>query len=452
MQIIDNTFQCMKLIPYTLFDLWDTKRYASQGFSSLFEIVNLGSYIKEESKKFKLFLEEDKEFGILGVSNKVGVFDAYVQKGKDINQPYKKMDVGWLAYNPYRINVGSIGIKKVEHKNDYISPAYVVFSCNEKLLPEFLFLLFKTETFNRIINESTTGSVRQNLTIDILRTLKIPLPEINQQHSLVQDYFSKIHASRVLEGEANSLEQEIDNYLYEALEINPSINKSEAGNLSLVNFEEVERWSVDFLVNNKYSSSITKGKYPSIKLKNFIKGYQYGLSEKASKENIGIPMLRMNNILNAELSINDLKYLAEDQSLKNYILDKGDLLFNRTNSKELVGKTAVFDLDGKYTFASYLIRVRVNPEIANVFYVNYLFNSSILQFQKDLVSRQITGQANINAQEMQDFLFPLPPLLEQNKIVVEIQNRIDQVKQLRKKAQSLTSSASKDFEQGIFSS
>lgn len=450
MQVIDNTFQCMKLIPYTLFDLWDTKRYTSQGFSSEFEIVNLGSCIKEENKKYKLFLDEEKEFGILGVSNKVGIFDAYVQKGKDINQPYKKMEVGWLAYNPYRINVGSIGIKKVEHKNDYISPAYVVFSCNEKLLPEFLFLLFKTDIFNRIINESTTGSVRQNLTIDILRTLKIPLPEINQQHSLVQDYFSKIHTSRDLEEEANSLEQKIDDYLYEALEINPSINKSEAGNLSLVNFEEVERWSVDFLVNNKYSASITKGKYPSIKLKNLIIGYQYGLSEKASKENIGIPMLRMNNILNAELSINDLKYLAEDQSLKNYILDKGDLLFNRTNSKELVGKTAVFDLDGKYTFASYLIRVRINLEIANVFYVNYLFNSSILQFQKDLVSRQITGQANINAQEMQDFLFPLPPLCEQNKIVDEINKRVNQIKKLRKNVEYLTYSASKDFEKSVF--
>lgn len=451
MQAIDNKFECIKFIPYTLFDLWDTKRYTSQGFSSAFEIVNLGICIKEESKKYKLFLEEEKEFGILGVSNKVGIFDAYVQKGKDINQPYKKMDIGWLAYNPYRINVGSIGIKKAEHKNDYISPAYVVFSCNEKLLPEFLFLLFKTDTFNRIINQSTTGSVRQNLTIDILKTLKIPLPEINQQLSLVQDYFSKIHASSVLEEEANSLEREIDNYLYEALEINPSINKNEAVNLSFVNFEEVERWSVDFLINNKYSVSMTKGRYPSIKLKNFMKGYQYGLSDKASKENIGIPMLRMNNIFNSELLINDLKYIPDDPSLGNYILDKGDLLFNRTNSKELVGKTAVFDLDGKYTFASYLIRVRINPEIANVFYVNYLFNSSILKFQKDLVSRQITGQANINAQEMQDFLFPLPPLCEQNRIVGVINNRVDQIKKLREKAEYLTYSASEDFEKSVFS-
>lgn len=452
MQVVDNTFQCIKLIPYTLFDLWDTKRYTSQDFFSDFKIVNLGNCIKEESKKYKLFLDEEKEFGILGVSNKVGIFDAYIQKGKDINQPYKKMDVGWLAYNPYRINVGSIGIKKNEHKNDYISPAYVVFSCNEKLLPEFLFLLFKTDTFNKIINESTTGSVRQNLTIDILKTLKIPLPEIKEQKRLINDYFYKIQKSNVLEEEANSLEKGIDKYLHEVLEINTSKNKSETGSLSLVNFEEVERWSVDFLVNNKYSSFITKGKYPSIKLKNFIKGYQYGLSEKASKENIGIPMLRMNNILNSELLINDLKYISEGLGLKNYILDKGDLLFNRTNSKELVGKTAVFDLEGKYTFASYLIRVKVNQEIANVFYVNYLFNSSILQFQKDLVSRQITGQANINAQEMQNFLFPLPPLLEQNKIVVEIHNRIDRIKQLRAKAQNLTSSASKDFEQGVFSS
>ena len=93
MQSIDNTYQCIKLIPYTLFDLWDTKRYTSQGFSSDFEIVNLGSCIKEESRKYKLFLDEEKEFGILGVSNRVGIFDAYVQKGKDIKLSLKSKHV-----------------------------------------------------------------------------------------------------------------------------------------------------------------------------------------------------------------------------------------------------------------------------------------------------------------------------------------------------------------------
>jgi len=148
MQAARNTY--LKFVDLINFDLWDTKRYTSKKVISTFEVVTLGSCIKEENKKYKLFEREDEDFGILGVNNKDGIFDAYTQKGKEINQAYKKMEIGWLAYNPYRINVGSIGIKKEENKNDYISPAYVVFSCIEKLLPEFLFLLFKTVTFNKV--------------------------------------------------------------------------------------------------------------------------------------------------------------------------------------------------------------------------------------------------------------------------------------------------------------
>ena len=143
-----STNHFLKFVLFSKFDLWDTKRYTSKSVNSDFEVIKLSSCINEESKKYKLFLEEEKDFGILGVNNKTGIFDAYVQKGKDINQPYKKMEIGWIAYNPYRINVGSIGIRLEEHINEYISPAYVVFSCKENLLPEYLFLVFKTDIFN----------------------------------------------------------------------------------------------------------------------------------------------------------------------------------------------------------------------------------------------------------------------------------------------------------------
>ena len=150
-------------------------------------------------------------------------------------------------------------------------------------------------------------------------------------------------------------------------------------------------------------------------------------------------MLRMNNINNSNLIIDDLKYLKP-----------GDLLFNRTNSKELVGKTAVFDANGEYTFASYLIRVVIDREKANVHYINYLFNSSLLKYQKDMISRQITGQANINAQEMQDFLFPIPPLNIQNEISETIANKKNEIKKLIKSAEENRKLAIEEFELEIF--
>ena len=127
-----------------------------------------------------------------------------------------------------------------------------------------------------------------------------------------------------------------------------------------------------------------------------------------------------------------------------------NLLFNRTNSKELVGKTAIFREKEEYTFASYLIRVKVNMEEVNIDYINYLFNSEIIQFQKDLVSRQTLGQANINAQELQMFLFPVPALEIQNKIANEITKRKEQIKKLKNEALKNRELGMKEFEREIF--
>ncbi|MGI5070687.1 restriction endonuclease subunit S [Treponema pectinovorum] len=159
----------------------------------------------------------------------------------------------------------------------------------------------------------------------------------------------------------------------------------------------------------------------------------------------------MNNIQKSELNISDLKYLAlNEKELNTYKLNKGDFLFNRTNSKELVGKTAIFELDGDYVFASYLIRVNLDKTKVNTYYVNYLFRSIIIRDQIDLISRQILGQANVNVDEMKDFLFPLPPLPIQEEIVTHINSIKENIKSLRKQAAELREKAKQDFENAVF--
>ncbi|HEV8081547.1 MAG TPA: restriction endonuclease subunit S [Chitinophagaceae bacterium] len=258
MELTANTY--LKFIPYLQFDLWDTKRYTSKSISSIYDVVDLSICIKEENKKYKLFEEEDKDFGILGVNNKEGIFDAYLQKGKDINQAYKKMEIGWLAYNPYRINVGSIGVRLSEHTNEYISPAYVVFSCNSNIMPEFLFLLFKTEIFNKVINESTTGSVRQNLTIDILKKLKIPLPPIKEQNILVTNYHKKLAAAENLSKQSNDLESEIEKYFLEQLGLKPFSLKEKITTLQTTDYASLDRWDF-FSTDTRIAIELKKSKF-----------------------------------------------------------------------------------------------------------------------------------------------------------------------------------------------
>lgn len=445
-----QTIQQIKFVSFRDILLWDVKRYSSERIKSNYPIVKLGLHIQEQSQKIKLFDFPEKEFGILGVNNKIGIFDAYKENGANINQAYKKMERDWLAYNPYRINVGSIGMRSEEHQHEYISPAYVVFSCKETLLPDFLYKLFKTERFNKIINDSTTGSVRQNLTFDILKTLDIALPPIDVQKKLLDAYYRK--AVKALEQDIKAKEKElkINEFLLSTLGINLEKSERKKG-ITFTKFSFIDRWAADYLFNLNSFKGITEGKYRVHKVRNFLLSYQYGLSSKATDEPIGIPMLRMNNINNSDLDVDDLKYIQIESGQKEkVVLDKGDLLFNRTNSKELVGKTAVFELDEEFTFASYLIRLKLDTTKANVHFINYLFNSSIGRTQIDMISRQVLGQANVNAQELQEFIFPLPGIKTQEKIVSKVSEIKNEVNSLKLKASLNRQEAIKALEQHIF--
>lgn len=448
----DTTLNWIKFLPFRDIMLWDVKRYASEKIKSDYPIVKLGLHIQEQSQKVKLFDFPDEEFGILGVNNKIGIFDAYKEKGANINQAYKRMEKGWLAYNPYRVNIGSIGMRTEKHEHEYISPAYVVFSCKEALLPDFLFKLFITERFNKIINDSTTGSVRQNLTIDVLKTLDIALPPISIQQKLLDEYYLKSKEAIEQDKKAFEKEKEINSYLLEKLGVNIEKTIKKKG-ITFTKFSLIDRWAADYLFNLSSFKGISEAKYPAIKVRNLILSYQYGLSSKATEEPIGVPMLRMNNIINSELDFDDLKYitLEKEQKEKN-LLDKGDLLFNRTNSKELVGKTAVFDLDDQYTFASYLIRLKMDTEKVNVHFINFLFNSPIGRIQIDMISRQVLGQANVNAQELQDFIFPVPNIEIQNQIVKDVFKIKELANSLKQKAELNRKEAIREFEQAIFKS
>lgn len=99
------------------------------------------------------------------------------------------------------------------------------------------------------------------------------------------------------------------------------------------------------------------------------------------------------------------------------VVKKGDFLINRTNSKELVGKSAIFNLDGDYTYASYLIRYRFDTSLVLPEYVNILFMLPLVRKQIDAVSRQTAGQCNINSDEIGAIRIPVPSIPIQQEII-----------------------------------
>lgn len=145
---------------------------------------------------------------------------------------------------------------------------------------------------------------------------------------------------------------------------------------------------------------------------------QYGISALANTVQKGIPIIRMNNLKEEQWNFSDIKHIeiSKNELDKYQVLD-GDLLFNRTNSKELVGKCGVFRERGDWVFASYLIRVRVNRNLLLPDYAAFFLSSTIGRLQIDCLSRQIIGMTNINAEEIKLIKIPIPPLETQTEIV-----------------------------------
>lgn len=176
-------------------------------------------------------------------------------------------------------------------------------------------------------------------------------------------------------------------------------------------------------------------------LKNYIAEMNYGTSEKTNDDKNGIPVLRMGDIQNGKLNFDNLKFLDTIKDGK-LILKKGDLLFNRTNSSELVGKSAVFKADRKCSFASYIIKVRFDDTL-NSDYVCFYINSPYgRQWARSQLTQQV-GQANINGKKLQELQIPLPSLAEQERIVAEIETRFERADAMELAVQNALDTAEK---------
>ncbi|HEO1831609.1 TPA: restriction endonuclease subunit S [Acinetobacter baumannii] len=150
-----------------------------------------------------------------------------------------------------------------------------------------------------------------------------------------------------------------------------------------------------------------------------LESVKYGSSDKATLEG-EIPILRMNNLTySGEMDLTDLKYITKVQADEKYLVKEGDILFNRTNSKELVGKTAVYVGPEPMAYAGYLVRARTKANYAPE-YISAFLNSPWGKEKLQSMCKSIVGMANINAKEFQSIVLPIPPENEQ----IQFKNKV----------------------------
>lgn len=260
-----------------------------------------------------------------------------------------------------------------------------------KVSSEFIFWLLKGK--NAELNNQGTGSTFKAISKKVLEETKVPNIPLEKQYEI-----------------SNRLEK-----IYSIIQFR-QIQLTKLDELIKARFVEMFG---DPIINSKGWKIVTVG--------DVVTDVRYGTS-KPAVEGGKYPYLRMNNLtIDGHLDLTNLKYIdIPDDEIEKCVVRKGDILFNRTNSVELVGKTAVFDLSEEMIIAGYIIRVRLKdvllPEVFGQF-----MNLEVMKKTLRGMAKGAVNQANINAQELQSINIYLPDISLQKEFV-KIKEQVDKSK------------------------
>jgi len=307
-----------------------------------------------------------------------------------------------------------------------------------------------------VVNQTSylmTGNTLPRLQTEDIKKLLIPIPPIETQEKIIAKIKQAYKIKKSKETEAKQLLDSINDYVLSELGIKLPELKDQ---MTFVVYADEIEGRIDPLY---YSSDVfqllrkLKFEIKTIgEIAIYIKtGFPAGASLQSHNEQ-GIIQIRPtnineNNLLVFEKNVYIKPEIAEKK--KSELLKKGEVLFNNTNSQELVGKTAYFDLDGDYFCSNHITRIKVNKDIILPEYLCILLN----QYQRNKVFYKLctnwNNQSGINIELLKTIKIPLPPLEIQNKIAEEVKRRMQKAEQLQKEAKEVLGKAKQEVEKMI---
>jgi type I restriction enzyme S subunit len=297
-----------------------------------------------------------------------------------------------------------------------------------------IFQAFKDE----IVRNTKSGTSKESIGLTVFGKYELPYFGIEKQVDTREKFIKAQNSSKSLESEL-SKQLELVNNLRKAFILDAvkgklvpqsTIDESASELLQKIKAEKNQLVKEKKIKKQKTFKKISVDEIPFeipnswvwIRLGEIVFNQDYGTSTRATSSG-DVPILRMGNITtNGELSYSNLKYISKNnKDLPKLYLEQGDLVFNRTNSYELVGKCAVFNNTSPFTLASYLIRVRFNNRTSPSFFANYINSSICRETQIEPHIVQQTGQANYNGTKLSNIICPLPPFSEQERISAKLE-------------------------------
>lgn len=262
----------------------------------------------------------------------------------------------------------------------------------EKVLNEYrnYYIALKNED---ILNLAY-GGAQPNISPKVIEFISIPLPPIKEQQRIVnriESLFAKLdRAKELIENTLAQFEQNKMAILHKAFIGELTAKWRKENNIDLSSWQEK---TIDELCTS----------------------LKYGTSKKSKPEG-SVVVLRMGNLQNGEIDWSNLMYTDDKDDIEKYLLKKGDVLFNRTNSPELVGKTSIYRGEYPAIYAGYLIKLDYGKDIIGE-YLNYMMNSTKAKHYCYTVKTDGVSQSNINAKKIGAFEIPVPTIEEQQEIV-----------------------------------
>ena len=360
--------------------------------------VRLGDYIQEYSVKNK----DDENISVYSVTNTKGFCKDYFGKevaSKD-KTTYKIVPYGYFAYNPSRINVGSVDWQRKE-KKVIVSPLYNVFSVSPNLERQYLYYYLKSDFVLQRIKAVATGSVRDNLKLSMLYEFPIELPKLENQRKIVK-ILDKV--SDVIEKKEQELEQ---------LE---TLVKSRFVELFGDPIKNPKGWEV-------------------VKLSECLERIDNGKSftcDSNAREGVFPAILKLSAATYGDYRPYENKALLDEkQFVESVEVHRGDLLFTRKNTPDLVGMAAyVFETPEKLMMPDLIFRLVTNERMTPTFLWQLINNREFRPAIQGISGGSAKSMSNISKERLKNIEVICPPISEQ-----KLEGVLEQVDKSKSKIQ-----------------
>lgn len=448
MQAIENSF--LKYIDLLQLEHWSVQGLldAKFSYSNKYSLARIGDFLIKNRNIVDI--EDDKFYNRVTVRiNNNGVVLRDTEKGINIGTKKQYLvKAGQFIISKIDARNGAFGVIPQELDGAIVTNDFPLFDVNErKINAQFLLLITTTQQFIKFAQSCSSGTTnRQRMDIDLFLNQKIPLPSIEQQNGIVENYNKKIKEAQDLKQQANDLENEIERYLVEELGIVINKGIELKSGLQVINYDTVEKWSLDDIFKK---NTISSNKYNLVKLNNICSLITDGTHQTPTYFKEGVFFLSARNVTKEIIDWDNIKYVskqAHSEYIKRVKPEIDDILLAKNGT---TGVAAIVDVDREFSIYVSLALLKPIKELVYPKFLLFLMNSEISRIQ--FFSRLIgIGVPNLHLGEIKEVVIPLPPINKQIEIANYILNINEEVKFMYLKVSNLEIQAKQEFEDSIF--